>query len=262
MTEEKRKITSLGTIKTFLSVGACSEALMNVLDRSHGFPMVPEEHASSIFAGGILQRGYQCGMLWGAALAAGAEAHRRYGTGAQSENISISAARKLVEAFRPRNDTIDCAEIAKTEWGSKWQMFLYMIKGGPIGCIRMSAWYAGTASNELNEEFSKDSEENVEESASCSALLARKAGASELHSTMLSGFAGGIGLSGGACGALGAALWLLALKHIEQLGDVEDAGKNLWDSKEFQAKAEEVIESFLKRSDYEFTCSKIVGKNV
>jgi hypothetical protein len=49
---------------------------------------------------------------------------------------------------------------------------------------------------------------------SCAALLAHKMGLSDLQATMAAGFAGGIGLSGGACGALGVAmlalpLWLL-----------------------------------------------------
>ena len=36
-------------------------------------------------AGGILGSGYQCGMLWGGALAAGAQAYRCYGAGARAE---------------------------------------------------------------------------------------------------------------------------------------------------------------------------------
>lgn len=44
------------------------------------------------FAGGIMQRGYQCGMIWGAALAAGAEAHRLHGPGPQAETAAIMAA--------------------------------------------------------------------------------------------------------------------------------------------------------------------------
>jgi hypothetical protein len=38
-------------------------------------------------------------------------------------------------------------------------------------------------------------------------LIARKMGESDMHAVMASGFAGGIGLCGGACGALGAA-WI------------------------------------------------------
>jgi len=41
-------------------------------------------------------------------------------------------------------------------------------------------------------------------------------GASELHVVMASGFEGGIGLRGGACGALGAAIWLTAMNNRDE----------------------------------------------
>ena len=47
---------------------------MGIVDASLDHPMKPEEKASMPLAGGIANMGYQCGMLWGAALAAGAEA--------------------------------------------------------------------------------------------------------------------------------------------------------------------------------------------
>ena len=37
-------------------------------------------------------------------------------------------------------------------------------------------------------------------------------GESDIHAVMASGLAGGIGLCGGACGALGAAIWILGMK--------------------------------------------------
>ena len=46
---------------------------------------------------------------------------------------------------------------------------------------------------------------------SCAAVLAQKMGASDLHTVMAAGFAGGIGLSGGGCGALGAAIWITGM---------------------------------------------------
>ena len=52
------------------------------------------------FAGGIMQHGYQCGMIWGAALAAGAQAYRLFGPGPQAEAMAVIAAQWLVESFR------------------------------------------------------------------------------------------------------------------------------------------------------------------
>ena len=47
---------------------------MRVVDRSFDQPSELEEHAAGPLAGGIMQHGYQCGMIWGATLAAGAQA--------------------------------------------------------------------------------------------------------------------------------------------------------------------------------------------
>ena len=68
---------------------------------------------------------------------------------------------------------------------------------------------------------------------------------------MASGFAGGIGLSGGACGALGAAIWINGVKK----GKDEDIKMDFKDPK-----AIELIERFLKHTDYKFECSEIVGR--
>jgi hypothetical protein len=45
-------------------------------------------------------------------------------------------------------------------------------------------------------------------------------GASDLHAVMAAGLAGGIGLSGGCCGALGAAIWLDGMKLLGEGGEV------------------------------------------
>jgi hypothetical protein len=39
-----------------------------------------------------MQHGYQCGMIWGATLAAGAQAYRLLGPGPQAETAAIIAA--------------------------------------------------------------------------------------------------------------------------------------------------------------------------
>ena len=76
-------------------------------------------------------------------------------------------------------------------------------------------------------------------------------GASDLHTVMAAGLAGGIGLSGGACGALGAAIWLIEMNRVK-----EGTGKVEFNSPE----ATEAIDRFLQSSDGEFECAKIAGR--
>ena len=75
-------------------------------------------------------------------------------------------------------------------------------------------------------------------------------GASELHTVMASGLAGGIGLSGGACGALGAAIWLSGVKNSAAGGKISFS----------DPAASAMIEKYLESADYEFECAKIVGR--
>ena len=81
-------------------------------------------------------------------------------------------------------------------------------------------------------------------------MLTQKMGASDLHTVMAAGLAGGIGLSGGACGALGAALWISGMNSPR-------AGA---DRMGLPSYASDAIERFTKFTDHEFECSKIVGR--
>lgn len=68
---------------------------------------------------------------------------------------------------------------------------------------------------------------------------------------MVSGWAGGIGLCGGACGALGAAIWLLSLSLVREQG-----GRIGYQDPRIQR----VIDRFMNHTNYTFECSAIVGR--
>lgn len=257
MPEKEINISSIKTMFMFLSGMTCSEMLFNILGNAYDNPMQPEEKASLSLAGGIKQHGYQCGMIWGAALAAGARAYELHRSGDKAEAVAISAAQKLVESFRSQNQFINCEEITHLDKSSsnKDQMMYFIIKGGTIGCARMAAKFAPEALIDINEAFLEEITEAPSKPVSCAALLARKMGASEKHQVMAAGLAGGIGLCGGACGALGAAIWLMGVKTREQNRDAD-----LWKDEKFATKFETLIEKFLENSDYEFECSHIVGR--
>jgi hypothetical protein len=227
---------------------------MGVVDASFGHPLKLEEDATMPLAGGIMSYGYQCGMLWGAALAGGAQAHRLFGPGAQAEAAAIHAAQRIVAAFRARNDDeMNCFEITNLNMKGETQVLpvlKFLFTGGAIGCFRMAAGYAPEAYQAINAALSEAQLENPSLPVSCAAALARAMGESDMHTVMAAGLAGGIGLGGGACGALGAAIWIIGMR-----GRLEGA-----DSKAINARIEAAIEKFLAAADYEFECSKIVGR--
>jgi hypothetical protein len=225
---------------------------MGVVDRSFDQPLKLEETAAMQLAGGIMGSGYQCGMLWGGALAAGAQAYRLFGAGARAEAEALIASQKLVEVFRARAKEINCAEITEMEWKkpSKGQVVKFIAKGGPIGCFRLAADYGQIAFDTINHTLGEKHMDAPAQPASCTALLAQKMGVSEIHVVMAAGLGGGIGLSGGACGALGAAIWFKGINTLKNVGKL---------SFNLTAPSAE-LEKFLAASDYEFECAKIVGR--
>ncbi|MCU0292254.1 MAG: C-GCAxxG-C-C family protein [Thermoanaerobaculaceae bacterium] len=232
---------------------ACSDTLLHVLDRAYERPMADEERAAMPFAGGILQHGYQCGMLWGAALAAGAQAYRRLGPGPRAEARAIVASQRVVESFRALTGEINCLEITHLDKSSTtMQMVTYfLLKGGTIGCFRMAARYAPIAFREIDAALAEAPGEAPAAPVSCAAMVTERMGASPMQTVMAAGLAGGIGLCGGACGALGAAIWVLGLKTLERGAD----------KLEFKAPgALELIDRFLRCNDFELECSAIVGR--
>lgn len=202
--------------------------------------------------------GYQCGLLWGAALAAGAQAYRDYGPGEQAEAEALLITEKLVKLFRERNkNQINCYEISEMSFkgnNETRQILKFLLKGGPIGCLGMAAGYTQQAYNEIYAAQPDPSLQKKSPPVSCASLLVERIGYAGLHPVMAAGLAGGIGLSGGSCGALGAAIWLIGLNQIESGGN-----KMLWISEDFQARANNAVEQFIQAAN-EFECAEIVGR--
>ncbi|MBN1425519.1 C-GCAxxG-C-C family protein [Candidatus Fermentibacteria bacterium] len=229
---------------------------MSVVDRSFGHPLKLEEEAVGPLAGGIVQHGHQCGMLWGTTLAAGAHAYRLCGSGPEAEAKAIAAAGRIVASFCNCATHTDCVDIAGIDFttSSKRRLLLqvlrYFITGRAIGCFRLAARYAPVAGDEINRAFSGDHPEVPAAPVSCASVLARKMGASDRHAVMAAGLAGGIGLSGGGCGALGAALWIAGMSTLNQGTKLDYKNPRLL----------RTIERFLHQTGAEFRCATIVGR--
>ena len=183
------------------------------MNRAFGCPARPEEHGAAPLAGGIVRNGYQCGMVWGAALAAGAEAYRCFGVGPRAETAALVVARRIVESFRAQNGAVDCFDLTGTDFGSTAQTWKYLVSGKPVACFRMAARYAPVAFAEARAALGEDHAGAPPAPVSCSALVAKKLGASDLHEVMAAGFAGGVGLSGVLVWAAGRAFLAATGQH-------------------------------------------------
>lgn len=230
--------------------GTCSRAFFYILNREFANPRENEEQALDPMAGGIVQQGYQCGMLWGAAMALGTESYRRCGDLNQAIGQTIAATQHIMKSFSERAKTIECNEITNCDFSSKWSMAKYFFSGKFYSCFRLAGKWAPEAIQAANEGLSIERKDMDETSISCASEVVRKMGGTDEEMAMVAGFAGGLGLSGNGCGALSAALWMTILKLLR---------KEKWQYSPSDPVTEKVLNKFYEVTDYEMECYKITG---
>ncbi len=238
--------------KIFLKCGMCSHTFFYLLNREFGYPKENEERASDPLAGGLMSTQHQCGMLWGSTLAVGAESFRRYNDRDQAVTMAITATQRLVESFSKRTKTVNCRDIT-CDFNNKYDMIKFILKSLPGGftnilCMNLAKKWAPEAIQSAKEGLSDKHTDLTQMPVSCACEVVKKMGASDEEMVMVAGFAGGMGLSGNACGALGAAIWMNTLdwcrRHPGQSGSLNPSAK-------------EILEAFYGATGSEILCSKI-----
>jgi hypothetical protein len=86
---------------------------------------------------------------------------------------------------------------------------------------------------------------------SCASVVAKKMGATSEEAVIVAGFAGGIGLSGNACGALGAAVWLRSKAYLKA-----HPGKSAYNN----PCAKKALKDFLAATGGKVLCRELCGR--
>lgn len=246
----KTKKVKLRAKKVFLTKGTCSHTFFYILNREFGHPKKEEERAIDPLAGGILQHGYQCGMLWGASMAVGAEAFRKYKNLGKATAVAIRATQHLMESFENRTKCIECEDFTKTDFKNKWSFAKYMFTGKFFSCFKLAEKWAPEAIKAANEGLSLEPE-YTQQPISCASEVVKKMGGSDEEITMVAGLAGGLGLSGSGCGALGAAIWKTILELVKNEN---------WKAGLSDPDSEAIIKRFFEVTDYKMECHEICEK--
>jgi hypothetical protein len=239
------------TKRVFFKLGTCSRTFFYLLNREYGFPRENEERAADPLAGGILQQGYQCGMLWGASLAVGAESFRRCRDRDRGTALAIMATQHIMESFMNRAKSADCSDITSCDFSSKLSMTKYFFSGKFLSCFKLADKWAPDAIKSATEGLSLDQNALPIHSLSCASEVVRRMGGNDEEMVMISGFAGGLGLSGNGCGALSAAIWMNTLARVRG----QDYKMSFSDPR-----TEKILLAFYEASGYEMECSKICGR--
>ncbi len=256
METEIRK--QLDAKETFKKCGACSHTFARILNHHFGHSLELEELALNSLAGGIMNQGHQCGMIWGAALAVGVESYKRHKDKEKAIAIAVTATQHLIASFQDRSQTVNCKEILgysiSNVTGIVRLMFNTMITGmDKSKCFDLAEDWAPEAIESGVEGLNQEQIELTCKPTSCASQVVKRMGGTEEEMVMVAGFAGGLGLSGNACGALSAAIWMKTLQWCR-----EHPGKtpSVINSK----LGKKVLEDFKLAADGKMLCSEITGR--
>jgi len=234
----------------FVKKGTCSRTLFYVLNREFDNPHEQHEQSIDQMAGGILQQGHQCGQVWGAAMGAGTEVYRRHRGHPKAVAMAIRSSQALVESFKNRARSVDCFDIMETDWTKKGNIPKMLVTGKFLTCFRLADKWAPEAFETLNQSLNEAIDDLPAETISCASEVVKSMGGSDEEAIMAAGFAGGIGLSGGGCGALAAAIWMKSLQRIRNGEKTDFPDKNL----------NEFLKKFYEHTDFEIRCDQICGR--
>jgi len=244
--------------QVFSKCGACSNALFTLLNREFGHPKNIEELASDPLAGGLMNTQHQCGMLWGSTLATGSESFRRFNDQSQATAIAtaMTGAQNLVESYSNRTKSVNCRDVIGVDFSKNSDIAEFMLKSLPGGfanmvCMNLAAKWTPEAIQAAKSSLSDRRTDLSHPPVSCASEVARKMGVSDEEMVMVAGFAGGIGLSGNACGALGAAIWLNTVAWCR-----ENPGKSGY----LNPHSNDILTAFYDATDSEILCTKISGR--
>jgi hypothetical protein len=237
--------------RVFLKKGTCSQTFCFLLDREFGHLKETEERAADPLAGGLLQAGHQCGMLWGAALAAGAESFRKHDDRDRAIGAAIIAARQLADSFEKRAGSVNCRDVTGCDFASKSGLWKALLLGRFIRCFRLAGQWAPEAIQAAATGLALAPAGLPEHPLSCASQVVGLMGGSDEEMVMAAGFAGGIGLSGNGCGALAAAIWKTVLELVR---------KSNWKYSLSDPVTREIMKKFHEASGPETECRKIIGR--
>ena len=255
---EINKTAPNDTKLVFRKCGTCSQTFFHLLNREFGHPNEQGERAADLLAGGLVNRGFQCGMLWGSSLAVGAESFRRHGDGGRAVAAAVRATQSVMESFKRVTTTHNCREIVHcdlTRFTGMMKMMLDIISKGMMNsrCFNMAEQWTENAFEAAGSGLSGLNNVPSSPAKSCASEVLKKMGAGTEEAITVAGLAGGMGLSGNACGALGAVVWYRMLDWCKK-----HPGKN---PPYFNNKtSKKILKDFMSFTDSELLCHAISGK--
>ncbi|MBD3316953.1 MAG: hypothetical protein GF344_14285 [Chitinivibrionales bacterium] len=245
------------TKKVFWETGACSRTFCYLINREFGNNKQLQERATETLGAGLLITGNQCGFLWGTSLAAGAEAYRKFSDKKKASIMAILSSQQIVASFRKTAKSLNCRDITGYDLSKKLDMAKFYLKSIRQGlvfnpCFNLAEKWAPQAIKSVHEGLADGDYNPNTQSDNCASKVVEMMGGNDEEQVLVAGFAGGVGLSGNACGALGAAIWMKSLQWCR-----ENPNKACLTNPE----AKKTMEAFQKATNAKMKCSAVCGSN-
>jgi C_GCAxxG_C_C family probable redox protein len=199
----------------WLNCIGCSEASMTTQMRGFGFEEPSYEQAIHVFSGGFMHLGHACGLLTGAALAAGFRARSQLEDEESITEATLNATIQITEAFPELTGSINCREITDISFSTFGGKLKYLQQGKGKMCGRLHLKWASQAHDLIEKTLAEfDKHKSTGRCENCAVITMKRLVNSGIvkneDSVLVAGLAGGIGLSGNVCGALAAGVFAVA----------------------------------------------------
>jgi hypothetical protein len=202
----------------WLQCVSCSEASMTTQMRGFGLEEPVYEQGLHSFSGGFMHLGHACGLLTGAAIAAGFLARERFDDDEARAAAALYATIRLAKVHPELAGSVNCLDITDVNLTSLSGRLRYVKEGKAQLCGRLHLKWSPQAHELINKSFSEFKENiQIRDCANCAVetlgQIVRSTGLEERDLTLVAGLAGGVGLLGNVCGALASGVYAVSVSR-------------------------------------------------
>lgn len=213
----------------WLQCVACSEASMTTQMRGFGLEEPVYEQGLHSFSGGFMHLGHACGLLTGAAMAAGFLAKERFDDNEMRSAAALYATIQLAKAHPELTGSVNCRDITEIPLTNLNGRLRYLWEGTARMCGHLHLKWS-TQAHELIDKALTEFEEHspARDYKNCAVNTLEKivtsAEIEENDSILVAGLAGGVGLLGNVCGAMSTGVYAMSVYHyLKQGGKKRDS---------------------------------------
>jgi len=173
--------------------------------------------------------GHACGLLTGAALAAGFLANERFNDNETRSTAALHITIQLAKAYPELTGSVNCRDISEANFTNLRGRLRYLQEGKGRMCGRIHLKWSSQAHALIDTALTEFEQNRPDrECANCAAQTMNKiaawVGMEAENSALVAGLAGGVGLLGNVCGALATGVYALSVsQYLEKESKKRDS---------------------------------------